>query len=128
MKHENETLVKISELRAQILSPNLLSDKKVEITNELDKNMKNLMIAVESYPDLKANEQFIMFQRSMNEMEEQISAARRTFNMGVTQYNNKVDMFPTNIMADMLGFKRKHVLEISEKERENVNVGELFKN
>ena len=63
----------------------------------------------------------------MNEIEEQISAARRAYNATVTIYNNAIEMFPTNIMASMMNYKRKNVFEIPEEERKNVDVGKMFK-
>ena len=85
------------------------------------------MVAVENYPDLKANQNFLQLQGSMNEIEEQISAARRAYNATVTAYNNAIEMFPTNMMASMMNYKRKNVFEIPEEERKNVDVGKLFK-
>ena len=84
------------------------------------------MVAVENYPDLKASDNFIQLQRSLNEIEEQISASRRTYNAQVTEYNNKVEMFPSNFIASMMDYGRKNVFEIPDIQRENVNVGNLF--
>ena len=78
---------------------------------------------VENYPQLKAGENFLHLQRTLNELEEQISAARRAFNAAVTDYNNAVDMFPTNIVASMFGFQRKTLLEFTSQERQNPDVG-----
>jgi len=83
-------------------------------------------VAVEAYPNLKANENFLQLQGSLNEIEEQISASRRAFNAAVFDYNNAIEMFPSNIMAGMMNYKRKASFEIPEAERENVNVGQLF--
>ena len=84
------------------------------------------MVAVENYPDLKASDNFNQLQRSLNEVEEQISASRRAYNASVTSYNNGVEMFPTNILAGMMKMKHKNVFEIPQVQRENVNVGDLF--
>ena len=84
------------------------------------------MVAVENYPDLKANTNFLQLQASWNEIEEQISAARRAFNAMVTEYNNSVETFPTNLIAKMMGFKRKSVFEIAEAERQNISAKNLF--
>jgi LemA protein len=65
-------------------------------------------------------------QRTHNELEEQISAARRAFNAAVTDYNNTVDMFPTNIIASLFNFQRKALLEFSKKERQNPDIGNSF--
>jgi len=128
MKHENDTLVKISELRSKAVSGSLSSDEKIEVDNMISKSVRGIMVAVENYPDLKANQNFIGLQNSLNEIEEQISAARRAYNASVTDLNNAVEMFPTNIIAGMMSLKRRQLFEISEQERKNVDVANLFKN
>jgi len=82
---------------------------------------------VEKYPDLKASENFLHLQRTLNELEEQISAARRAFNASVTDYNNSVEMFPTNIIANMFGFQRKELFRIEAAERAVPEAGTLLK-
>jgi LemA protein len=84
------------------------------------------MVAVENYPDLKASANFVQLQRTLNEVEEQISAARRSYNAAVTDFNNAVEMFPTNMMASMMHYEIKKLFEIDEAERKNVNVRDLF--
>jgi len=126
MQHEKGTLTEITEMRAKAVSGNLSSDEKVGLENKLTKALGGIMVAVENYPDLKANQNFMQLQGSLNEIEEQISAARRAYNQSVTNYNNAVEMLPTNMVAAMLGYKRKKVFEIEEAQRKNVNVGELF--
>jgi len=88
--------------------------------------MKGIMVAVENYPDLKANDSFVNLQRTMNEVESQISAARRAYNASVTDFNNGVQMFPSSIMAGMMHLKTKTVFEIPEVERQNVSAKDLF--
>lgn len=126
MKHERETLTSITELRARAMSPNTSTDEKVQLENQISGLMKSVMVSVENYPELKASEQFTMLQRSWNETEEQISAARRNYNASVTAYNNAVEKFPSNIFASMFGHKRKFVLEIPETERQNVSAKAMF--
>lgn len=128
MKHEKETLTQLTDLRTKATSGSLSLDEKVGIENQLANTIRTVMVAVENYPDLKASEQFNMLQRSWNEAEEQISAARRAFNSAVTQYNNAVEKFPSNLLASLFGFKRKLVFEISEAERQNVSAKSLFGN
>ena len=126
MKHEADTLTQITELRAKAISGEISDDEKVDLDNMITSKLGGIMVAVENYPDLKASENFNQLQRSLNEVEEQISASRRAYNATVTSYNNSVEMFPTNIMAGMMSMKHKNVFEIPETQRENVNVGELF--
>jgi len=126
MKHERETLTSITELRTRALSPTISTDEKVQLENQISGMMKSVMVSVENYPELKASEQFTMLQRSWNETEEQISAARRNYNASVTSYNNAVEKFPSNIFASLFGHKRKSVLEIPDAERQNVSAKAMF--
>ena len=127
-KHEATTLEEITALRAKAISGNVSSEESVALNNQITKSLGGIMVAVENYPELKANENFLQLQRSLNETEEQISAARRAFNASVTDYNNAVEMFPSNILAGMMNFKRKTLFEIPETQRENVDVKHLFEN
>jgi len=128
MKHERETLSQIIALRAKAVSGTLSSEEKVDTENQLQGMMRNLMVSVESYPDLKASDQFIMLQRSWNEAEEQISAARRAYNSAVTQYNNAIEKFPSNLIASAYNHQRKHVLVTPDEERKNVSAKAMFGN
>lgn len=127
MQHEADTLTEITELRSKAMSGGVSSDEAVGLNNMIGKALGGIMVAVENYPELKASDNFQQLQRSLNEVEEQLSAARRAFNSAVTTYNNAVEMFPSNIVAGMIGYNRRQLFEIAEKERKNVNVGELFK-
>lgn len=124
--HEKELLTKVTEMRAKATSGNISNEEKVALDNQISAGMKSIMVAVENYPDLKANENFMNLQRTLNEVESQISAARRTYNAVITDYNNAIQTFPSNIMAGMMSLKRKEVFVIPETERQNVDVKNLF--
>lgn len=126
MQHEKNLLIEITEMRAKAVSGRMSDDEQVELDNKLSKMLGGIMVAVENYPDLKANENFMQLQRTMNELEEQISAARRAYNAAVTTYNNSVEMFPTNLVASTMRYKQKKVFEISPEQRENVDADKLF--
>jgi len=126
MVHERTTLEKITELRTEAVQSHLSNDEKIGLEKQLSSMLGNLMIAVENYPTLKANENFLHLQRTLNEIEEQISAARRAYNQSVTDYNNAIEMFPTNFMASAMSLKRKMVFNLPEVERQNVNAKNLF--
>jgi LemA protein len=104
----------------------LSSDERVALDNQISAGMKSIMVAVENYPDLKASENFVNLQRTLNEVESQISAARRTYNAVITDFNNAIQTFPSNIVAGMMKLQRKEVFVIPEAERQNVNVKNLF--
>jgi LemA protein len=127
MKHESDTLTEITELRTKAIAGGLSNDDKVELDNKITSKLGGIMVAVENYPDLKASDNFVQLQRSLNEVEEQISASRRSYNASVTDLNNGIEQFPSNIIAGMMNLDRKKVFEIPETQRENVDVGSLFK-
>jgi LemA protein len=127
MEHEKGTLTALTELRAKAMTGGLGADQAVALDNEITKHMRGVIVAAENYPQLKAADTFTTLQRSLNEVEEQLSAARRAYNASVTDYNNGVEMMPLAVLALLLGFKRKAVFEAAEAERKNVDVGKLLK-
>lgn len=126
MEHEKSLLENVTKLRADANKPNISEHQKIKLDAQVTSALGSIMIAVENYPDLKANENVMHLQRSLNEIEEQIGAARRAYNQSVTDYNNAIEMVPTNFMANAMNYKRKEVFEIPQTQRENVNVKELF--
>lgn len=124
-KHEAETFSAITELRNKPYS-SLTESEKADFDKDFSKIRTQFFAVAEGYPELKASENFLQLQRSLNETEEQLAAARRTFNASVTDYNNAVQSFPTNLLAGMFGFTRKEVLTIPEAERATPNVKNLF--
>ncbi|WP_200762917.1 LemA family protein [Nitrosophilus alvini] len=126
MKHEKEILEKITQLRSRAIKSDLLEDEKLEIDKEITDMLHAVLVSVENYPELKANENVLHLQAALNEIEEQISAARRAYNQAVTDYNNAIEMFPTNIIAGFLGYRPKKIFEADNRSRKNVDVKELF--
>jgi len=126
MKFEKEVLTKVTELRARAVSGKASDEEKIAIDREISGVLRGIMVAVENYPDLKANQSFLQLQATLTEVEEQISAGRRAYNAAVTDYNNAVEMFPTNLMAQMMNYKRRAVFEIAPAEREPVDVQKMF--
>jgi LemA protein len=124
--HEKDLLEKVTQLRTKATDRQMSPDEKVELDNQISGAMQGIMIAVENYPDLKASENFMNLQRTLNEVESQISAARRTYNAVITDYNNAIQVFPKSIIAGIMRLKRKEVFVIPEVERQNVNVKNLF--
>lgn len=126
MTHERETLTKVTALRNQAMRTD---DKGEEfrLNGEISKLLGGINVAIEAYPQLKANENVLHLQATLTETEEQISAARRAYNSSVMSYNNAIEMFPTNIIANIFNFKKDLFFETSEDEKEAPNVGEIFK-
>jgi LemA protein len=126
MEHERHVLTEVTRLRAQALAGNASDEEKMEIDQKITKAIRGILVAVENYPSLRANENFMHLQATLNEVEEQISAARRAYNAAVTDYNNAVEMFPTNVVASLFGYRRKRLFEIASLEREPADVHRLF--
>jgi LemA protein len=126
MTHERGLLTEITELRNSVMQPDLSDSERFKAEGQLSSMLGKVQIAVENYPDLKANTNFLQLQAAMNEVEEQLSAARRAFNASVNGYNNSVEMFPTNILAGIMNLRRRDSFEIAETERANVNIDNLF--
>lgn len=122
--YEQETLTRVVGLRARALSAD--GDERIQVENQISRELSGIMVNVEAYPDLKASQNFMDLQQSLNEVEEQLSAARRFYNTAVTDYNNAIEMFPTNLLASGMNYSRKTVFEATEQERQNVNVKSLF--
>jgi LemA protein len=122
-KHEKSLFETVTQMRSRAMGGQMKADEMVQYDNAVSQLMGVFRATVENYPQLKAGENFLHLQRTLNELEEQISAARRAFNAAVTDYNNAVQMFPTNIVASMFGFQIKTLLELSQQERQNPDVG-----
>jgi LemA protein len=117
MKHEEAILTKITDLRNKAKDSSLGSNDRVDVENQITDSMSKIMIAVEAYPDLKASENFVMLQRSINEIEAQLAASRRAFNASVNDYNNGVETIPMNTVAGMMGYKRKNSFVIPSESK-----------
>ncbi len=120
MKHERETLEAVTKARniaQQAASAGAGERSKAE--SELSSALARLMVVVERYPDLKANQNFLALQEELTSTENKISFSRQYYNDSVLRYNNKTQMFPSNMMAGMTGFKQSEFFEVTaEAERE----------
>lgn len=120
-KHESETLESVIKARNTYMSATLPEDQ-MKADGELTKAVSKLFALAESYPDLKANTNFTDLQKDLNETENKIAMSRQFYNDIVMQYNNKVEMVPSNIIANMFHFKKETFFEADKTERENVQV------
>ena len=117
-KLEKDTLKEIVELRNSVKSYDKLSDEEKIRANE--QMSGRLMALTEAYPDLKANDNFLSLQKDLSSIEDEIAQSRKYYNAVVRNFNNKVEMIPSNIVAKMLGYKPKIMFEANASERENV--------
>jgi LemA protein len=118
MKHERQTLENITNARSKAMSAESVGDK-ARAEGELNGAMSKFFLVVENYPDLKANQNFLAVQEELTSTENKIAFSRQAYNDQVLYYNNKIQMFPTNMMAGMFNFKQSEFFEIEEdRERE----------
>ena len=122
MTHESETFQKIAELRTSWANTESVS-KKASLDNELSTALKTIMAVSESYPELKANQNFSELSEELRNTENKISFSRQFYNDTVTMYNTKLEIFPSNIIAGMFNFKARDLFETENEEaRKNVKV------
>lgn len=126
MVYEKETLNKLTELRVKALGTDISPDEKIKLSEQAGSLLKNILVSVENYPELKASANMELLQRSLNEVEEQLSASRRTYNAAVRNLNNGVQMIPTNIFASIMNIKTRAYIDIPDAEKNNVNISNLF--
>jgi len=120
-KHENDTLEEVIKARNTYLSATLPEDQ-MKADGELTQAVSKLFALSEAYPDLKANTNFTDLQNQLNETENKIAMSRQFYNDIVMQYNNKVEMVPSNIVANIFKFKKEAFFEANATEKENVQV------
>ncbi len=122
MNHESETFEKIAELRTSWTNANSVSEKAA-LDNQLSDTLKTIMAVSEGYPDLKANQNFSELSEELRNTENKISFARQFYNDTVTMYNEKLQMFPSNIIANMFHFTERDLFEAENDEaRKNIKV------
>lgn len=126
MNHERGLLEKLVELRGRALSASAGTAENLQANVELSTALRGFSVAVENYPQLRSVESFQILQRSLNEVEEQLSAARRAYNAAVVDYNNALEQVPSSFFASAMGYRPKQVFEAADTERANVSVGNLF--
>lgn len=120
--HEKETFDRVTQARAAMV--NAGSDVKAQAQADamLTGALKSLFAVAEAYPELKANQNFMMLQEELSGTESKIAYARQFYNDSVLQYDNAIEMFPTNIMASMFNFQARPYFEAPESDREPVKV------
>lgn len=116
MKHERETLEAIVNARSQAMSSQSVGDK-AKAEGMLSDAVSKFFVVVENYPDLKANQNFLALQEELTSTENKIAFARQAYNDQALFFNNKIEMFPSNIVAGILNFTKQEFFEIPEAER-----------
>ena len=120
-KHESDTFEKVIQARNSYASAKT-DDEKIKASKDLTAGISKIFALAESYPELKANENFMNLQSQLKEVEDKISYSRQFYNDSVLMYNNKIEMFPSNLIASVFSFKKETFFEANESDRENVKV------
>lgn len=115
-KHESETLEAVINARNKAVSATT-TEEEMKANGELSGALSRLFALAESYPDLKANTNFMDLQNNLKETEDKIAYARQFYNDSVLKYKNRLEVFPSNIVASIFGFKPEPFFEASETER-----------
>lgn len=118
-EYESGLIENIAKLRADYDSRN---EQDIKQSQDLNDRYTRLLAVMENYPELKASESFLKLQKTLSKIESQLQAARRIYNSEVTEFNTKRSKVPSNIIANMFGFKEKSLFEINASERENVDI------
>ncbi len=119
--HEKSVLTEVTEARAAISKAGSPGER-IEAENQLTGALKTLFAVSENYPDLKANQNFLMLQEELSGIENKIAYARQFYNDTVMRFNEKCQKFPSNIVARIFGFKEKVYFEVEPESRESVKV------
>lgn len=116
-KYESETLSKVTEMRQGMVAPTSTLSEKLEANDSMTSALRQLMVSVEAYPELRANENFIRLQEELTNTENKVAYTRMNFNNTVGTYNFLVESFPSAIIASMFGFKVKDRLKALEEKK-----------
>lgn len=126
MNHEQGTLTEVTNARANAISASNKKDatlaEREDAENMLSGTLKSLFAITENYPDLKASQNFLQLQDEISDTENKIQAARRFYNSNVRDFNTKIQVFPTNLIAGFLKFVKYEFFQANKTERENVKV------
>lgn len=120
-KHEEGTLTKVIEARNKAVNATS-KEAQMEASTELTKALSSIFALSESYPDLKANTNFLDLQNNLRDTEDKISGSRQIYNDSVMNYKNKIEMFPSNIIAGMFSFRPEAFFKVEEEAKETPKV------
>lgn len=111
--HEKEVFEKVTEARARALGAQTIKEK-AEAENALSSTLKSLFAVSENYPQLQAAQNFLELQKELTDTEDKVQAARRFYNGNVRDLNIQIESFPSNIVANVFGYKKMELFELEE--------------
>lgn len=121
-RHEQDTLEKVIAARNSIIAAGNSPQQQLEANNQLTGALRSVFALSESYPELKANDSFVELQQELSTTENKVAYSRQLYNSTVMNWNNRVESFPSNIIANLHHFEKKEMLSITETERETPSV------
>lgn len=122
---ESGVLERVTEARTKAMGAQSVTEK-LQDENQLSGTLKSLFAVAENYPDLKSNQNFMQLQSDLTDTENKIQASRRFYNGNVRDFNTKIEVFPTNLFANMLGFTKRAFFDIDDNGPESQNVEVKF--
>ncbi len=130
MEHEKNLMEEITKLRSDAMAVNFATNptQKIELENMLNHKINDFKLSAENYPDMKSNQTMLTAMESMNEVEEHIAAARRFYNANVTELKNAVEIFPSSLVAKLIGIKDEMpFFTADESAKKEINAAGFFK-
>lgn len=130
MEHEKTLMTEVTGLRSQAmkLSSDINNIKdKISLDKEITSKMGQILVSVENYPQLKADQPMMQAMQAYNEIEEHISASRRFYNSAVLELNNAVEIFPSSLVASICNIKTQEFIQAEESERKAVKATDFLK-
>jgi LemA protein len=119
MKHESTVLADVTNARANAIKATTIDDK-IQAEQQLSTALNGLKVAVEAYPDLKASTNFMQLQEEIADVENKLAAARRYFNSATKELNVAVEVFPSNIVASIYGFRKEMMFDLGGEDRKSM--------
>jgi LemA protein len=123
--HERETIVEVTRMR-QGIRDDQSPEEKIRRYDEIESRLEGITIQVESYPDLKASDNYIQLQETVNELESKLAESKRNYNKLIADYNTTIQSFPANLIAGGFGFREEIMLKIEEAKKQDVDLKALL--
>ena len=120
MNHESEVLTRVTEARSRYLKADTISEK-IAAENNMGAALNGLNIQIEAYPDLKANTNFMHLQQEIGDLENKLASVRRFFNSSTKEYNNGIEQFPSNLIANFKGYKTEPMFDLGVDQRQTLD-------
>jgi len=123
-RHERNTLTEVTAMRQGLAGRSI--SEKLKAYEEMNERLEGIRLQAEDYPELKSSRNFLHLQHTVNDLEEKLSASRRTYNSNVVAFNNAIGMIPAVLFAGLFGFKSETMYEVPESKKQDVDMKQLL--